>query len=48
MKDRQYNYQKKKGQKDKQLSAKHYMENSRLNNTNPTKYRGMNSCVSEG
>jgi hypothetical protein len=36
-KDRQYNGQKKR---DKQLSTKHYTENQRSSNTNPTKNRG--------
>jgi hypothetical protein len=31
---------KEKGQKDKQRSTKHYTENLRSSNTNPTKNRG--------
>ena len=38
-KDRQYNGQKKKGQKYKQWCTKHYTENKKLSNPNPTKTR---------
>jgi hypothetical protein len=34
-KNRQHNGQKKKGQKDKQRSTKHYTVNKRSSNTNP-------------
>ena len=39
-KDRQYNGQKKKNQKTKKLSTKHYSENNRSSNMNPTKNSG--------
>jgi len=38
-KDRQHNGQKKKVQKDKQRSTKHYTKNYQLRNTNLTKNR---------
>jgi hypothetical protein len=44
MKDRQHNDQK---TKHKQWYTKHYTENSRLSNTNPTK-TGVNSGAPEG
>jgi len=38
---------KKKRQRDKQRSTKHYKENERSSNTNPTK-TGLKSCASKG
>ena len=44
-KDRQYRRQMKNEQKDKQWSAKHYAENYRLSNTNPSKTGGEGNPV---
>ena len=35
----------KKGQKDKQRSTKHYTENQKLSNTDPTKNQGEIGCL---
>jgi hypothetical protein len=37
-----------KGQKGKERSTKHYTENKRWSNTNPTKNRGLTSVLSMG
>ena len=39
---------KEKGQKEKQLSTKHYTENKRLNNRIPTKTRGWTKALKNG
>ena len=46
-KDRQYNYQKTKIQKDKQRSTKQYIENYRSSNTSPNENRVVKSGAPE-
>jgi hypothetical protein len=46
--DRQHNGQKKKVQKNKQRSTKHYAQNQRSRNTNPTKNLGWTHVLRKG
>jgi len=39
---------KSKGQKDKQRSTKHYTENARSSNSNPTTIPGLNQMLHKG